>query len=94
MKSGANPSLIATELAAIKIACGPLKTGGRKPAPDSHEEVGGNGGNGDKPDASGWAKGLSPKVKKHYENMVAKGIYKGFSDPKLVNEVARARGAH
>jgi hypothetical protein len=90
-----SPNSLATELAAIKIACGPLKTGGgRRPAPDSHEDVGGNGDGAEKPDNAGWAKGLAPKVKQHYEKMILKGIYKGPADPKLLKEVQLARRAN
>lgn len=96
VKNGADSSALSTELAAIKIVCGPLKAGaGRRPAPDSHEDVGGGGGDGnERPDTQGWAKGLGPNQKKHYQKMVNNGMYKSFNDPKLKAEIALVRRAN
>lgn len=93
---GGSPNSLATERAAIKIACGPLKiSAGRRREPDAHEEVG-NGGNGEggKPDTDGPFKGLSANQKKHYQKMIDRGIYKGAADPRLVAELKLARKVH
>lgn len=89
-----SPETLATELAAIKIACGPLRTGaGRKPAPDAHQDVGeGGGSDNGRPETDGWAKGLSPKMKTHYEKLIGRGMYKSHSDPRLVAELKLVRG--
>lgn len=87
-----DPAALSTELKAIKIALGPLKTGaGRRPAPDAHEDVGSGNDGDNKPVTDGWAKGLSPKLKKHYEKQIDRGIYKGHADPRLVAELKFAR---
>jgi hypothetical protein len=87
-----DPSALTTELKAIKMALGPLKAGaGRRPAPEAHEDVGAGSDSDSKP-AEGWAKGLSPKLKKHYEKQIDRGIYKSHSDPRLIAELKYARG--
>jgi hypothetical protein len=93
---GGSPNTLATERAAIKIACGPLNiSAGRRPKPDAHEETGsGASGEGGKPDTDGPFKGLSANQKKHYQKMIDRGIYKGASDPKLVAELKLARKGH
>lgn len=91
---GGSPESISTELAAIKIVCGQLKTGSRRAAPEPHEEIGGASEGNDRPDTQGWAKGLGPTQKKHYTKMVERGMYKGFTDPKLKAEIALVRRAH
>lgn len=86
-----SPDSLATELAAIKIAMGPLKTGaGRRPAPDAHEDVGA-GSDGDNKPADGWSKGLSPAMKKHYEKQINNGVYKGHTDKNLLAELKLVR---
>jgi hypothetical protein len=55
----------------------PRSQTGRRAALETHEDVGGNGGGNDRPDNTGWAKGLSAAQKKHYEKMITKGMYKG-----------------
>lgn len=95
VKNGADPDKLSTELAAIKIVCGPLKTGaGRKPGPESHQDIGGVGEGDGKPETDGPFKGISARHKAHYEKMIARGVYSGPKDKMLVKELSRLRGAH
>lgn len=91
---GDSPKDVATQLKAIRAVCGPLKAKGRKAAPDTFDDTGGTGDNGEKPDTAGWAKGLGATQKKHYQKLIDRGIYKGASDPKLLSELKLVRKAH
>lgn len=87
-----------TELKAIRAVCGPLtKAKGRRPDPDSHEDIGGGRdtvGKGD--DGEGWAKGLNASEKKHYQKLIDNGMYKSATDKALLQEtdIIRRRRAN
>lgn len=89
------PEGAATELTAMENALGTLTPKGRKRQLETHEETGGSGDDdrGGSP-GDGWAKGLSPAQKKHYQKQIDKGIYKGHADKGLIKEIeiVRARG--
>lgn len=85
---------LATELKAIKAACGPLNTNGRRAGPDVHEDTGAGGDGGERPNRDSWAKGLSAAQKAHYEKLIHSGVYKGTTDPKLLKELSYAKRTH
>lgn len=88
-----DPENKTTELKAVRAAIGPLTPKGRRKQPEAHEETGGSGddargsGNAD----TGWAKGLSPAQKKHYQKQIDRNFYNGPTDKRLVAEVKIAR---
>ena len=87
-----------TELLAMQLVLGEsaAKPKGRAREREAHEETGGGGGGSDRGggDDDGWSKGLPPKLKTYYQKAIDKGLYKGPTDPKLVAELKRAKGAH
>jgi hypothetical protein len=85
------PKTLSTELTAMEMALGALggTPKGRKKAPETHTETGNGGGGAEHVDDAGWAKGLTPREKTHYEKLVARSVYSGYSDKLLVREVKR-----
>lgn len=94
VRLGDDPDSRATELKAVRAALGPV-TGnkGRRKEPEASEETGGaQGGRKGEPQGDGWSKGLTPKMKAHYQKLINQGLYKGEAGKKALDaELAHAR---
>ena len=83
-----DPSALLTELDALMAVYGPSSTLQSPKAKErqTHQDVGSDGGesSGVK---DGAPKDMPRHVKDHYDGLISKGMYKGWSDPALKSEV-------
>jgi hypothetical protein len=79
-----------TELAALRAVYGPVEKLEKKRVLDERESFQ-DVGNGRKPEDKGNTpfKNLPQRYKDHYEKQIAKGIYKGWDDPRIKKEIDR-----
>jgi hypothetical protein len=84
------PKSESTELAALRAVYGPVEKLEKKRVLDERESFQ-DVGNGSKPEDKGNSpfKNLPQRYKDHYEKQIAKGIYKGWDDPRIKKEIDR-----
>jgi hypothetical protein len=84
------PKSESTELAALRAVYGPVEKLEKKRVLDERESFQ-DVGNGRKPEDKGNSpfKNLPQRYKDHYEKQIAKGIYKGWDDPRIKKEIDR-----